>query len=101
MEKRKGSQIADSIPERSNFKCLAPGCKKDNNGGARGLCTNHYSALAFSVKVGKNTWEQLEKEGRSRPKLTSAERGFISSKKNPFKRVWSSTLKQFYFTRKG
>jgi len=50
--------------------CIVPDCKKDTYGGSRGMCINHYSAKSFQVKVGNTTWEQLEVEGKAKPKQT-------------------------------
>jgi len=59
--------------------CMVPDCEKDTYGGSRGMCINHYSALSFQVLSGKTTWEKLEAEGRSKPKLTKKENGLYRS----------------------
>jgi hypothetical protein len=99
MEKRKTMSI-ENIPERPDFKCMVTDCKKDTWGGGRGMCINHYSALSFQVKVGKTTWEQLEKEGRSKPKLTSKVRGERRSNKNPFRVTWSHELRKYIWVKR-
>ena len=66
-------------------KCMTKGCDRDTYGGSRGMCVNHYSALSFQVKVGNTTWEQLEKEGKSKPKLTKEE--YSAHRKHP-QRSW-------------
>ena len=54
-------------------KCLRPDCTRDTYGGSRGLCVSHYSVLQAKVKKGLTTWEELEVNGLSKPRLTKEE----------------------------
>lgn len=43
--------------------CMAHGCTKTTDGGARGLCLTHYKMLLREVQKGTYTWEYLESIG--------------------------------------
>lgn len=58
--------------KRRPLVCIAEGCERSTNNGARGLCHTHYSALAHHVKIGNTTWKELEAAGRSQPMICKA-----------------------------
>jgi hypothetical protein len=47
------------------MKCLIEGCERKVR--SRGLCSCCYTAAKNAVKVGKTTWEELERRGLSLP----------------------------------
>jgi len=49
-------------------------CERSSHGGARGLCPKHYVGCTYQVKVGKETWEGLEKQGVCKKKMTQSEK---------------------------
>jgi len=49
-------------------------CSESSEGGARGLCHNHYISARYHVKKGNTSWEELEEKGRARKALTQAEK---------------------------
>ncbi len=53
--------------------CLIPGCKRWLKEGSRGMCCNHRAIWGERVKRGVTTWEELEKRGLARKKLTREE----------------------------
>ena len=61
--------------DNKNVKpCLIEGCKRDTYNGARGMCTHHYAVKLVQVKMGRTTWEELEKAGIARRPLTQEEK---------------------------
>lgn len=78
--------------------CLSPGCDRDTYGGSRGLCLSHYAVKQSLVKRGRTTWEELEKNGLTKPKLTKEENAYLRSKETvKLKRVFSRNLNKFIF----
>lgn len=63
------TETSEGALERKYEKCLRPGC--ENLEEARGLCNSCYAAALRYVRLGKVTWEQLEKEGKSKPRRTA------------------------------
>lgn len=53
------------------------GCEESTYGGGRGLCFKHYSAYNQRVNRGKHTWEEFEKQGLCRKKLSQKEKNII------------------------
>ena len=47
------------------MKCLRPDCQRKPL--CRGLCASCYTIASQIVKTGQLTWEELEKQGRSKP----------------------------------
>ena len=47
--------------------CMAHGCTKSLEGGARGLCMTHYKMLLREVDKGTYTWAYLEQIGACKP----------------------------------
>lgn len=47
-------------------KCLRPGC--ENLEETRGLCNSCYATALRQVRLGRVTWEQLERAGKTKPK---------------------------------
>lgn len=50
---------------KESTTCITPGC--GNKDRSRGLCVNCYNTARNLVKVGRVTWEALEKKGKSKP----------------------------------
>lgn len=51
---------------KAKLKCLYPNCESTDRN-VRGLCSNHYNMAHRLVKLGKTTWEELEKKGKTKP----------------------------------
>lgn len=86
---------------KSNYHpCLIPGCKRDLYGGGRGLCKNHLAAALTSVRRRRTTWEELEKNGRAKPKLTVQELRERRKLNADYKRVWSKDENCFVFEKR-
>ena len=77
--------------------CLKDGCKKDTYGGSRGLCVGHYAVKQFLVKTGKTTWEQLEKEGLAKPKMTKEEKNSLRKNVTKLRQVRSKETGKLVF----
>lgn len=83
---------------KSNYSpCLKPGCERDSYLGSRGLCTSHYAILHAKVKNGRTTWEELESQGLSLPKISKEERLRRRDLQLGLKRVWSPELQRIVF----
>ena len=61
--------------------CIVDGCTRETRGGSRGMCINHYAVKQDLVKRGKTTWEELEKEGKAKPKLSREDYLFLRKRK--------------------
>lgn len=48
-------------------KCLVPNCPRDRY--TRGLCHAHYVGAGKIVRDGLCTWEELEENGKSLPRI--------------------------------
>ena len=83
---------------KSNYPpCIIEGCEKDTYGGSRRMCMSHYAVKQSLVKKSITTWEELEKEGKARPKLSKEEYSKVRKGEDGLKRVWSTKREAFVF----
>ena len=83
MTKTTEQTITETPPKRPSYaasigrECMAPNCT--TIWAARGLCENHYQVAVNLVERFKTTWEELEKNGRTKP---------VKKSKNEETREW-------------
>lgn len=85
-------QLKSNLPQ-----CLVKGCDRDTYGGSRGLCTGHFSTMLIRIKKGVTTWDELERCGLAKQKITKEERERRRLLQSTLKRVWSPELRQFIY----
>jgi len=49
-------------------------CINSSYGGGRGMCMTHYVGCRYHVKKGNKTWEDFEKEGICKKKMTQEQK---------------------------